>query len=227
MFKDFRLRKIAFLVLPGLLATLNVRAELAAPEGPYPDNLRRLANVSFDSYGNDRLYETPLQEEPGPAQNGGFADINVQFKSVGRSDSSIYPRFRVKNIGNRDLNLDGLALRYWFNCDCTPGTTAFEGAVDWAGFMPSALSIASSKLQISFERAMSGHQTHVMVVRFVGDSPALAPGQSVEIHARFNRKDWGSLPPVNDWSYSPFSTYTGWQRVAGYIDGNRVWGQEP
>lgn len=232
MFKDFRLRKIAFLVLSGLLAVPNVQADPSTSEGSYAVNLRRLANVAFDSAAkttdeNDRLYEMlPPQEELRLAPGNPLADISVQSKSIDGPASSMYPHFKVKNIGDSNLQLGGLALHYWFNCDCAPHTTAFEGTVDWAGFMPSGLSI-TSRLQISFEPVSSGRQTHVMVVRFVNDSPALAPGQSVEIHTRFNRKDWGNMPPANDWSYAPFNTFTDWGRVAGYMNGSRVWGQEP
>lgn len=229
MFKDICLRKLLFLVLSGLFAISGVHAEPAVKES-YAANLRRLANVTFDSAlkilpGNDGSHEIPSDEEV-RLTSGNPAGISVQFKSVEGPASSLYPHFKVTNNGDHNLNLGGLALRYWFNCDCKPQTAAFEGTVDWAGFMPSGLSI-TSRLHISFERALPGRQTHIMVVRFVNDSPALPPGQSVEIHTRFNRKDWGNMPPLNDWSYAPFSTYTVWQRVAGYINGNRVWGQEP
>lgn len=228
MFKDYCLRRALFLVLSGLILNPGIHAEPAT--GSYAVNLRRLANVTFDStakpmHENDDLYEIPPREKL-RLSSGDAAGISVQFKSVDGPASSLYPRFKVTNTGKRNLNLGGLGLRYWFNCDCTPGTTVFAGTVDWAGFMPSGLSI-TSRLRMSFERALSGRQTHVMVVRFISDSPALPPGQSVEIHTRFNRKDWGNMPPANDWSYAPFNTYIGWQRVAGYINGNRVWGQEP
>lgn len=228
MFKDYCLRSALFLVLSGLILNPDAHAESA--KGSYAGNLRKLANVTFDSAvkimpENDDLYEIPPGEEL-HLSSGDSAGISVQFKSVDGPASSLYPRFKITNTGKRNLNLGGVALHYWFNCDCTPETAALEGTVDWAGFMPSGLSI-TSRLRMSFERALSGRQTHVMIVRFVSDSPALPPGQSVEIHTRLNRKDWGNMPPANDWSYAPFNTYTGWQRVAGYINGDRVWGQEP
>lgn len=227
MFKDYSSKSVfIFLVL---LAT-NVYAEPEV-DGPYVMHDRKIAVLTPDVsplsepmeiYRNETSSRHKLRLVP----NNALAGINVQFKSIDGPSSSMYPRFRVANTGDTDLNLSGLALRYWFNCDCAATTTKFEGVVDWAGFMPSGRSI-TSRLQIAFEPAASGRQTHVMVVQFVNDSPALAPGQSVEIHTRFNRKDWGNMPPMNDWSYAPFNTFTGWNRVAGYINGSRIWGQEP
>lgn len=221
---------IVFLVLLGPFVTKNIHAESGTAEGSYAENLHKLA-VAFDPAtktlpAENYRYAVSSQEQLRLVPDSALADISIQFMSVDGPVSSMYPRFKVTNIGDTTLNLGGLALRYWFNCDCVAATTGFEGVVDWAGFMPSGLSI-TSRLQLSFEPASSGRQTHVMVVRFVSDSPALPAGQSVEIHTRFNRKDWGNMPPINDWSYAPFNTFTGWRRVAGYIDGNRVWGQEP
>ena len=31
----------------------------------------------------------------------------------------------------------------------------------------------------------------------------------------------------NDWSFSPFTSFTNWTQVTGYFNGSLVWGQEP
>lgn len=219
---------IILVILLGSSKAPHVHSEPGAVKEVYAENAREVATITSDVGVLSEPREIH-RYEPSQLQllpNTDLTGVHVEFKSIDGPASSMYPRFRVTNTGVTDLNLAGLALHYWFNCDCAAATTEFEGVVDWAGFMPSGLSI-TSRLRVSFERASSGRQTHAMIVRFVSDSPTLAPEQSVEIHTRFNRKDWGNMPPMNDWSYAPFDTFTGWNKVAGYINGSRVWGQEP
>lgn len=230
MIKEYCSNTMIVLVA-ALLGSPRIHPAPDETEWQYTENVRKMAVITNDIpalpepleiYRRDISPRPTLQLESDDIP----ARINVQFRSIDGPASSMYPHFKVTNTGDTGMNLAGLALRYWFNCDCTATAAAFEGVVDWAGFMPSGLSI-TSRLRISFEQASAGRQTHAMVVRFVSDSPSLPPGQSVEIHTRFNRKDWGNMPPMNDWSYAPFDTYTGWNRVAAYLDGNHVWGREP
>ncbi len=56
----------------------------------------------------------------------------------------------------------------------------------------------------------------------------LAPGQdSGEIKIRFNRADWSPFKQDGNFSFSPLTDYTLWDRVTLYVDGKRVWGIEP
>ncbi|HEX7028902.1 MAG TPA: cellulose binding domain-containing protein [Gammaproteobacteria bacterium] len=230
MIKEYRPNTLIALI--ALLGSSMAHSGPGATEKPgYADNIRKVAILSEDVIQPPETAESYRHKDSFPItlgmkSNGRPARINVKFKSIDGPASSMYPRFKVTNDDDTDLNLDELVLHYWFNCDCATTTTEFKSAVDWAGLMPSGLSI-TSRLSVSFEPSITGNQTHMMVVRFVNGSPSLPPGQSVEIHARFNRKDWGNMPPMNDWSYAPFNTYTGWNRIAGYVNGSRVWGEEP
>lgn len=159
---------------------------------------------------------------PGPVQ----ANLNVHLRSgsIGATNSP-HPQLRVFNQGTAPLNLNSLTLRYWFNCDCNPATTTMNGVVDWAGMLPSGLPI-TAQTQVSFERTSAGGQTHALVVRFTG-SLQLQPGQFIEVHTRFNKPDWSSMPQGNDYSFAAFNTFTSWNRVTAHVNGTLVWGIQP
>jgi hypothetical protein len=50
---------------------------------------------------------------------------------------------------------------------------------------------------------------------------------SGEIKIRFNHSDWSPLQQSDDYSYSPETEYVEWPKVTLYVDGERIWGQEP
>src|SRR5690606_6743195 len=95
--------------------------------------------------------------------------------------------------------------------------TTMSGVADWAGLLPSGQAI-TSQVQISFEPATAGGQTHAMVIRFTGGA-VVQPGQSVEVHTRFNKPDWSNMSQGNDYSFAPFNNFTSWDRVTAYING--------
>jgi hypothetical protein len=159
-------------------------------------------------------------------QDGQAFDLDVLLRT-GAPDptNSPHPQLRVVNEDDTPLNLSTLALRYWFNCDCNPATTTMSGVADWAGLLPSGQAI-TSQVQISFEPATAGGQTHAMVIRFTGGA-VVQPGQSVEVHTRFNKPDWSNMSQGNDYSFAPFNNFTSWDRVTAYINGVLVRGEEP
>jgi len=55
----------------------------------------------------------------------------------------------------------------------------------------------------------------------------LQPGQSIQIQSRFNKNDWSNMTQGNDWSFAPYTSFTNWTQVTGYLNGSLVWGQEP
>ncbi len=199
MLKKYQLKKmIALLTLMGCLATTNTIAQTA--------------NNGWQS------------------SSGAFAN-EVRFSVLQRSGmpgaaNNPYPHFLVVNEGSGPISLGNLKLRYWFNCDCQPETTVLAGWTDWAGMLPSGTNI-TSKVRGYFEHTTAGNQTHAAVIGFTSDAPVLQPGQSVQINIRLNKADWSNLPQGNDWSYAPFSNFSTWNKVTGYIEGVIVWGLEP
>src|SRR5208282_5611195 len=45
--------------------------------------------------------------------------------------------------------------------------------------------------------------------------------------SRFNKSDWSNMLQDNDWSFAPYTSFTQWTHITGYLNGSLVWGQEP
>ncbi len=128
------------------------------------------------------------------------------------------------NTGTSAVNLDSVEARYWLNCDCTSGQSV-QAWVDWAGKLPAGSSITGN-VQVSVATTALGTQTHYMRVKFTGGI-VLQPGEYAEVQTRYNKSDWSSMLQANDWSYAANTAFTAWNRITGYVNGTRVWGQEP
>ena len=97
--------------------------------------------------------------------------------------------------------------------------------MDWAGLVPAG-STVTGNVQVSSVATSLGGQTNYILYTFTGNM-VLQPGQSIQIQSRFNKSDWSNMTQGNDWSFSPYTSFTNWSQVTGYLNGNLVWGQEP
>jgi hypothetical protein len=125
------------------------------------------------------------------------------------------------------LNLNGVTVKYWFNCDCT--TQSLQAWVDWAGLMPTGTT-ATGNVHVSVQTTSLGGQTDDVLYTFTGNftgNMVLQPGQALQIQSRFNKSDWSSMNQGNDWSFAPNTGFADRLQVTGYIGGALGWGQEP
>jgi hypothetical protein len=154
------------------------------------------------------------------------ASVQVLLKSgnVTAITPSPHPQIQVVNTGSSPLALNTTSIRYWFNCDCTPGTS-LQSAVDWAGILPPGQAI-TSVVATSLQPTTLGGQTHSLLIQFSGGL-VLNPGQTVQVEARFNKADWSNMDQSNDWSFAPFANYAAWNKVTVYENGALIAGQEP
>ena len=137
--------------------------------------------------------------------------------------NSPHPQIQVVNTGTGPLNLNNVTVRYWFNCDCT--TQGLQAWVDWAGLMPSGAN-ATGNVHVSVASTSQGGQTDYVLYTFTGNM-VLQPGQMIQIQSRYNKTDWSNMTQSNDWSFAPYTGFTDWTHVTGYLGGSLVWGQEP
>ena len=152
-------------------------------------------------------------------------NFKVQLLSAVTSDStnSPHPQVQIVNTGASPLNLNNVTVRYWFNCDCTNQT--LQAWVDWAGLMPSGTGVTGN-VHASVQPTSLGGQTNSVLYTFTGNM-VLQPGQMIQIQGRFNKSDWSNMLQDNDWSFAPYTSFTDWTHVTGYLGGSLVWGQEP
>jgi hypothetical protein len=150
--------------------------------------------------------------------------INLQLKEADNSDNSNspHPQIRIINTGTQTIDMDNVEARYWFNCDCT--NQSIQVYVDWAGRKSGAA--ITSNVIASIAPTSLGNQSNYVSFKFTGGL-TLAPGDYIEIQARFNKSDWSAMVQSNDWSYTNTSGFIDWTKVTGYIGGSLVFGQEP
>jgi hypothetical protein len=139
------------------------------------------------------------------------------------STNSPHPQIEVVNAGTSPLNLNNVEVRYWLNCDCT--TQSIQTWVDWAGLEPTGIT-ATTDVMTTAVPTSEGGQTDYVSYKFTGNL-VLQPGQSIQIQSRFNKSDWSNMLQDNDWSFAPYTSFTPWTQITGYVNGSLVWGQEP
>jgi hypothetical protein len=121
------------------------------------------------------------------------------------------------------LNLNNVEVRYWFNCDCT--TQTVQSWVDWAGLLPAGTSVTGDVIN-TVQPTTEGGQTNYISYKFTGNL-VLQPGQMIQVQSRFNKSDWSNMLQDNDWSFAPYTSFTPWNQITGYVNGSLVWGTEP
>jgi hypothetical protein len=168
---------------------------------------------------------TPVPPTATPTLGISTNSFKVQLLSGVTSDTtnSPHPQIQIVNTGSGPLNLNNVEVRYWFNCDCT--TQSLQAWVDWAGLMPSGTSVTGNVL-VSVVPTSLGGQTDYVSYKFTGNM-VLQPGQYINVQSRFNKSDWSNMTQSNDWSFAPYTTFTDWAQVTGYLGGSLVWGEEP
>jgi glucuronoarabinoxylan endo-1,4-beta-xylanase len=139
------------------------------------------------------------------------------------STNSPHPQIELVNTGTSALNLNNVEVRYWLNCDCTGQSV--QVWVDWAGLMPAGTSVTGN-IQATVVPTTLGGQTDYISYKFTGNM-VLQPGQNIQIQSRFNLSDWSNMLQDNDWSFAPYTSFTKWTQITGYLNGSLVWGQEP
>jgi rhamnogalacturonan endolyase len=157
--------------------------------------------------------------------SSGSGSMTLYLLSAVTTDStnSPHPQIEVVNTGSGPLDLNNVEVRYWFNCDCT--TQTVQSWVDWAGLLPAGTSVTGDVVN-TVQPTTEGGQTNYVSYKFTGNL-VLQPGQMIEIQSRFNKSDWSNMLQDNDWSFAPYTSFTQWTHITGYLNGSLVWGQEP
>ncbi|MCG8556975.1 MAG: protein kinase [Proteobacteria bacterium] len=147
--------------------------------------------------------------------------LKVQYRAGDdrTGDDRIAPHFRIVNVGSRPVRLSDLTLRYWY-------TRAGGGRLRYrceaaefgcdnvrARFVPIRHPVrgADEFIELGFARAAG----------------VLAPGQATgDIRGRIVRLDRGPFNEKDDYSFGEHASFTDWDRVTLYRDGDLVWGIE-
>lgn len=180
----------------------------------------RSATATFTSTPSPTAALSPM-----PTPTSGSASLRLQFKAGNTADptNNPGPQLMLFNDGTTAVDLTQVEVRYWYTEE---GTQAQQVVVDWAGRQPSGTSITSF-LSPSIQSTTMGGQTNYVRYLFNSGVGVLNPGEDIEIQSRFDKTDWSNYTQSNDWSYTPFTSFANWTQVTAYLNGVKVWGQEP
>ena len=133
-------------------------------------------------------------------------------------NNTIKPNFKIQNIGSRTFNLSDLSIRYWYTID---GVQTQNYYTDWA-------QAGNDNVTGSFVQMTStANADNYLSIGFNANAGTLAPNQSTELKARFNKIDWSNYNETNDFSYANTSNYANNTKIGLYYQGNLIWGVAP
>ncbi len=135
--------------------------------------------------------------------------------------NQIMPQLKLSNIGQGNLNLSGVTIRYWYT---NPGGKAQQYWCDYA-----AIGCNNISGQFGTVRPPRTKADSYLEIGFASGVPDLAPNTDTgEIKLRFNKTDWSNYDESEDYSYpGPTTTYTLATHITVYYKGTLVWGTEP
>jgi len=176
-------------------------------------------NHAGEGANSSAISATP-QEGQQPEPSG---DLAVQYRAAdtSASDNQLKPHFRIVNNGDVAVPLSELEIRYWYTAD---GNVSQTFNCDWAQVGCSNL---TGQL-VPLSSAVSGAD-HYIRITFKTSAGSLAPGANTgEIQSRINKNDWTNYNETGDYSYNPsLTSFTDWNRVTLYQNGQLIWGIEP
>ena len=136
------------------------------------------------------------------------------------TDNTIYIRYRLYNIGDSDIELQNIKLRYFYTIDDEMDQNYW---CDWSSAGSANITGTFVKMPV----AMIGADYYVET-GFTSDAGELEPGEYVEIHSRIAKSDWSDYIQSNDYSFNgDDKDYTEWYKATVCFDGELIRGIEP
>jgi cellulose 1,4-beta-cellobiosidase len=152
------------------------------------------------------------------------SDLVVQYKvnNPNPGDNQITAQFNIKNRGSAPVAMTGLKLRYYFTKEGVNAALNF-----WSDYAQIGGSNVSGTF-VTMAAPKPGADTYLEISFGAGAGSIPANGQSGEIHARFAKSDWSNFNESDDYSYDGTkSSFVDWSKVTLYLNGQRLWGNEP
>jgi PKD repeat protein len=131
------------------------------------------------------------------------------------TSNTISTYLQVRNVGSQPLAYQDLTVRYWFSPE---GTQQLNSFIDYA-------QLGNSNVSFTFGQA--GDQKYAEL-HFAASLGSLAPLSSTgNVQYRITKADWSNFNLANDFSYLPFGAMSENNHVTVYLQGERIYGQEP
>lgn len=142
------------------------------------------------------------------------------------SINTIFPRYKLKNLGDKAIDLNKLSIRYYYTID---GEKPQNFYCDYAAVISPGHQTITSKITGKFAKVtpIKTGADNYLEVGFTGDSGTLVPDGIVEIHTRLAKNDWTNFNQLDDYSFSLSYNYLKWEKATVYYDNKLIWGLEP
>lgn len=178
--------------------------------------------LSFQfSAGSSATLNLTIQDSTAPEPNEP-GELKVEMYNGGLSATtvSVNPRIRLTNTGSSTISLANVNLRYYYTAD---GSQPQNFYCDWSHVGSSNVLGSFHTLTISKPNADS-----YLNIGFSSAAGSLAPNQSIELQIRFSKNDWSNYSQSNDYSFNSTATsFTEFNKLTAYVNGNLEWGIEP
>ncbi|MFY0575085.1 cellulose binding domain-containing protein [Cystobacter fuscus] len=151
------------------------------------------------------------------------SNLELQYRTADTQprDNGLRPHFKIKNNGAEPVKLSELTIRYWFTVD---GEKPLAFYCDYARI--GQANVIGKHVKMSAGKARADHYLEITFDSAAGGIPA--GGDSGVIETRSHKTDWSNFDESNDYSFDPSKTsYTPWEGVTLYRNGQLIWGAEP
>ncbi len=167
----------------------------------------------------DNEDQTSTSPAVGISVQGPPGDLALRYRCMQTNpiSNSLRFYFKIDNNGPDTIPLKDLKVRYYYTVE-DPAPQQFH--CDWA-------EIGSSNVSGTF--VSLGGDDYALDITFSPGAGNLGPyDDSGEIQSRFNKNDWSDYDQSDDYSFNPAMTsYTEWDQITIYWNGELVWGLEP
>ncbi|WP_239470665.1 endo-1,4-beta-xylanase [Archangium violaceum] len=175
-------------------------------------------NAAGESGNSAQLSATPRDTSTPPSGN-----LVLQYRAADIlvGDNGLKPHFKIKNNGGEPVGMSELSIRYWFTMD---GEKPLAIYCDYARVGNS--NVTGKLVKMGMGKTGADHYLEIAFNSAAGSIPAV--GDSGEIQIRGHKADWSNFDESNDYSFDPSKTsFTNWERVTLYRNGQLIWGSEP
>jgi hypothetical protein len=150
--------------------------------------------------------------------------VRVQLQAGNRDPNPIciQPSFNLSNLGDREVKLNELSLRYYYTKGTGQGTESY--GCYWVSQGDCNQVAPALFVDLAPERSSANRYVEL---RFTEVAKPLAAGDSLVLQGGFCLPDGKHFTQADDYSYNDATSFQTTSKVVLFKGGVRIWGEEP